>query len=52
MAEAALAADNTALAHAVFSAADQPGMHQKYLREECVKLTGTPPAPGTLYVVK
>jgi len=43
MAEAALRARRRDLALAVFAAADQPGFHRDYLREQCRRLTGTLP---------
>jgi hypothetical protein len=53
MAEAAWKAGKHKVAVAVFSAADQPGFHQEYLREECVKMTGRlPPKKPYLTVVR
>jgi len=47
MAEAALRARRRDLASAVFVAADQPGMHRDYLREQGRRLLGTPPTRPT-----
>ena len=33
------------IARATFAAADRPGMQQRYLRERCIELTGSPPVP-------
>lgn len=43
MAEAALARGRPDVARATFAAADQPGMHQEYLRRRSIELTGAPP---------
>lgn len=44
MAEAAFAEGRCDLARAVFAAADQPGMHHDYLRQESGRLLGSPPS--------
>jgi hypothetical protein len=46
MAEAALAAGHRDLARTVFAAADQPGFHNDYLRQQCSRLLGSPPSAG------
>lgn len=51
MAEAALARGRRDLALAVFAAADQPGFHRDYLRQQCMKLTGQPPPERALHSV-
>jgi hypothetical protein len=52
MGKAAMRARDPKLARAVFSAADQPGMQREYLREQCVKITGSPPPASSLRRVK
>ena len=52
MGEAAMKARDRTLALAVFSAADQPGMQREYLREQCVKITGSVPPASPLRRVK
>jgi hypothetical protein len=47
MAEAALRARRRDLAAAIFAAADQPGMHRDYLRQQALRLLGVLPAPPT-----
>ena len=50
MVEAALKQDRKDLALAVFAAADQPGFHRDYLRQQCMKLTGQPPSERALHL--
>ncbi|MQB00253.1 MAG: hypothetical protein GEU78_08170 [Actinobacteria bacterium] len=51
MAELALAEGRRDLALAVFAAADQPGFHRDYLRQQCVKLTGQLPPERAIHSV-
>lgn len=46
MGDAALAAGRREIARAVFAAADQPGMHRDYLRQQSRRLLGPPPRPA------
>lgn len=50
MAESALKQGRKDLALAVFAAADQPGFHRDYLRQQCLKLTGQLPPERTLHL--
>jgi hypothetical protein len=43
LAETAAKNDRRALAEAVFAAADQPGFHRDYLRDQSIRLLGVPP---------
>lgn len=52
MGEAAMKTADRELAVAVFSAADQPGRQQAYLREQCVKIMGAAPRTRALRRVK
>jgi hypothetical protein len=52
MAEAAMKAKKPDLALAVFGEANQPGMHQKYLAEECRRVTRKKVPTAGLRVVK
>jgi hypothetical protein len=45
LAQAAINRGRRDLARAVFAAADHPGQQRDYLRQRCIELTGTPPAP-------
>ena len=44
LAETALVAQHRKLALDIFTAANRPGDHQKYLREQCTKILGVEPA--------
>ena len=53
LAAAAWKAKRRELALAVFTAADQPGFHRDYLRQECQAMTGQlPPAKRHLGIVR
>jgi hypothetical protein len=45
LAKAALERGRDDIARDVFAAADQPGLQRDYLRQHCIELTGTAPAP-------
>jgi hypothetical protein len=45
LAKAAINRGREDIARDVFAAADQPGLQRDYLHQQCIELTGTPPAP-------
>jgi hypothetical protein len=45
LAKAAIKRGREEIARDVFAAADRPGLQRDYRRQQCVELTGAPPAP-------